>query len=118
MSDSDGKKILGLCGVCSGNVKQSFSYGCIKNVVVEIKCKCVVVFKSGVGKFVGGGVVGGDFFKCLVGIFDVEMVCCLKVFQVVKVCESEEVECCVVEEKVCEEECICCCVEVEVKECE
>ena len=47
MSDSDGKKTLGLRGAPSrpGNVKQSFSHGRTKNVVVETKRKRVVVPK-------------------------------------------------------------------------
>ena len=45
MSDSDGKKTLGVRGggPRSGNVKQSFSHGRSKNVVVETKRKRVVV---------------------------------------------------------------------------
>ncbi|RMD89119.1 MAG: translation initiation factor IF-2 [Alphaproteobacteria bacterium] len=51
MSDSDGKKTLGLRGgPRSGSVKQSFSHGRTKNVVVETKRKRVVVPKPGVGK--------------------------------------------------------------------
>ncbi|MDB3913020.1 IF-2-associated domain-containing protein, partial [Paracoccaceae bacterium] len=46
MSDSDGKKTLGLRGGARpGNVKQSFSHGRTKNVVVETKRKRVVVPK-------------------------------------------------------------------------
>lgn len=49
MSDSDGKKTLGVRGggPRSGNVKQSFSHGRSKNVVVETKRKRVVVPKPG-----------------------------------------------------------------------
>ena len=48
MSDSDGKKPLGLRGgPRSGQVKQSFSHGRTKNVVVETKRKRVVVPKPG-----------------------------------------------------------------------
>jgi translation initiation factor IF-2 len=44
MSDTDGKKPLGLGGVPrSGQVKQSFSHGRTKSVVVETKRKRVVV---------------------------------------------------------------------------
>ena len=52
MSDSDGNKTLGLRGSGSrpGNVKQSFSHGRTKNVVVETKRKRVVVPKPGAGK--------------------------------------------------------------------
>jgi translation initiation factor IF-2 len=47
MSDNDGKKPLGVRGAGSrpGNVKQSFSHGRTKNVVVETKRKRVVVPK-------------------------------------------------------------------------
>ena len=46
MSDTDGKKTLGLRGGSRpGNVKQSFSHGRTKNVVVETKRKRVVVPK-------------------------------------------------------------------------
>ena len=50
MSDSDGKKTLGLRGSRPGQVKQSFSHGRTKNVVVETKRKRVVVPKAGAGK--------------------------------------------------------------------
>ncbi|MDH5454366.1 MAG: translation initiation factor IF-2 associated domain-containing protein, partial [Paracoccaceae bacterium] len=42
MSDTDGKKPLGLGGGRSGQVKQSFSHGRTKSVVVETKRKRVV----------------------------------------------------------------------------
>ena len=63
MSDNDGKKTLGLRGggPRSGNVKQSFSHGRTKNVVVETKRKRVVVPKPGAAK--SGGTqapAGGD----------------------------------------------------------
>ena len=47
MSDSDGKKTLGLRGRGPGQVKQSFSHGRTKSVVVETKRKRVVVPKPG-----------------------------------------------------------------------
>ncbi|MEE9427682.1 MAG: translation initiation factor IF-2 [Paracoccaceae bacterium] len=48
MSDSDGKKTLGLRGgPRPGQVKQSFSHGRTKNVVVETKRKRIVVPKTG-----------------------------------------------------------------------
>ena len=47
MSDSDGKKTLGLGGGRPGQVKQSFSHGRTKSVVVETKRKRVVVPKAG-----------------------------------------------------------------------
>ena len=50
MSDNDGKKTLGVRGGGrSGSVKQSFSHGRTKNVVVETKRKRVVVPKPGAG---------------------------------------------------------------------
>ena len=55
MSDSDGKKTLGLRGgPRAGNVKQSFSHGRSKSVVVETKRKRVVVPKSGTAKPMDG----------------------------------------------------------------
>ncbi|MFN4102237.1 MAG: translation initiation factor IF-2 associated domain-containing protein, partial [Pararhodobacter sp.] len=48
MSDTDGKKPLGLrSGSTPGQVKQSFSHGRTKAVVVETKRKRVVVPKTG-----------------------------------------------------------------------
>ena len=48
MSDTDGKKPLGLRGGSTpGQVKQSFSHGRTKAVVVETKRKRVVVPKPG-----------------------------------------------------------------------
>ncbi|MEQ9039823.1 MAG: translation initiation factor IF-2 [Silicimonas sp.] len=47
MSDTDGKKTLGLRGRGPGQVKQSFSHGRTKSVVVETKRKRVVVPKPG-----------------------------------------------------------------------
>ena len=54
MSDTDGKKPLGLRsggagGARTGQVKQSFSHGRTKNVVVETKRKRVLVPKAGAG---------------------------------------------------------------------
>ena len=51
MSDNDGKKTLGVrSGPRASNVKQSFSHGRSKNVVVETKRKRVVVPKAGASK--------------------------------------------------------------------
>ena len=59
MSDNDGKKTLGLRGgPRSGQVKQSFSHGRTKNVVVETKRKRVVVPKAGAQH--KGGAAGGE----------------------------------------------------------
>ena len=63
MSDSDGKKTLGLRGGARpGNVKQSFSHGRTKNVVVETKRKRVVVPKPGAQKPTGPG--AGPAWDC------------------------------------------------------
>jgi len=91
MSDSDGKKTLGLRGnsARSGNVKQSFSHGRTKNVVVETKRKRVVVPKPGAGKSSSGG-VAGDPSKRPAGISDAEMERRLKAVQAAKAREVEE----------------------------
>ena len=78
MTDTDGKKPLGLRppGARPGNVKQSFSHGRTKNVVVETKRKRVVVAKPGVPATGGNGgsnVVAGDPSKRPAGISDAEL---------------------------------------------
>ena len=92
MSDSDGKKTLGLRGSGSrpGNVKQSFSHGRTKNVVVETKRKRVVVPKPGAGKGGAGGVAAGDASRRPAGISDAEMDRRLKALQAAKAREAEE----------------------------
>jgi hypothetical protein len=75
MSDTDGKKPLGLGGSRSGQVKQSFSHGRTKSVVVETKRKRVVVPKPGPpdpGAKPGGPSLG-DPSKRPAGISDAEM---------------------------------------------
>ena len=58
MSDTDGKKTLGLRGgPRSGQVKQSFSHGRTKNVVVETKRKRVVMPKAAAGASAGAAAV-------------------------------------------------------------
>ncbi|MEM6564469.1 MAG: translation initiation factor IF-2, partial [Pseudomonadota bacterium] len=93
MSDTDGKKTLGLRsgGARPGNVKQSFSHGRTKNVVVETKRKRVVVPKAGSVK--GGGIgaaSSGDPSKRPAGISDAEMERRLKAVQAAKAREVEE----------------------------
>ncbi|MGC9417383.1 MAG: translation initiation factor IF-2 [Rhodovulum sp.] len=94
MSDTDGKKTLGLRGGSrSGQVKQSFSHGRTKNVVVETKRKRVVVPKPGAGKSGGSasaGVSGGDPSRRPAGISDAEMERRLKALQAAKAREAEE----------------------------
>ncbi len=91
MSD-DGKKTLGLRGgPRAGNVKQSFSHGRTKNVVVETKRKRVVVPKPGGAKPSGPGSVSkGDPSKRPAGISDAEMDRRLKAVQAAKAREAED----------------------------
>ncbi|MCW8842945.1 MAG: translation initiation factor IF-2 [Rhodobacteraceae bacterium] len=93
MSDSDGKKTLGLRGSGSrpGNVKQSFSHGRTKNVVVETKRKRVVVPKPGAAKpGASSAKAGGDPSRRPAGISDAEMDRRLKALQAAKAREVEE----------------------------
>ncbi len=93
MSDNDGKKTLGLRGGSnSGNVKQSFSHGRTKNVVVETKRKRVVVPKPGAAKPTTGGVspVAGDPSKRPAGITDAELERRMKALALAKAREAEE----------------------------
>ena len=76
MSDTDGKKPLGLGGARSGQVKHSFSHGRTKSVVVETKRKRVVVPKPGApaGQPTPGTATHlGDPSKRPAGISDAEM---------------------------------------------
>ena len=90
MSDSDGKKPLGIAR--PGSVKQSFSHGRTKSVVVETKRKRVVVPKPGAAKPTGGSSapVGGDPSKRPAGISDVEMARRMKALQAAKAREAED----------------------------
>ncbi|MDF1872776.1 translation initiation factor IF-2 [Vannielia sp.] len=94
MSDSDGKKTLGLrSGPRSGQVKQSFSHGRTKNVVVETKRKRVVVPKQGAASGAGGAsgkFGGGDPSKRPAGISDAEMERRLKALAAAKASEASE----------------------------
>ena len=79
MNDTDGKKPLGLGGGAprSGQVKQSFSHGRTKSVVVEVKRKLNVVHtKPGAPATAAGGAAAprlGDPSKRPAGISDVEL---------------------------------------------
>ncbi|WP_299026514.1 translation initiation factor IF-2 [uncultured Sulfitobacter sp.] len=91
MSDSDGRKTLGLGGSRPSNVKQSFSHGRTKNVVVETKRKRVVVPKPGGQKQTGPGAGPvGDPSRRPAGITDSEMERRLKAVQAAKAREVEE----------------------------
>ncbi|MCV2872508.1 translation initiation factor IF-2 [Defluviimonas sp. WL0050] len=91
MSETDGKKPLGLGGGRSGQVKQSFSHGRTKSVVVETKRKRVVVPKPGAPAASGGGAASaGDPSRRPAGISDAEMERRLKALQAAKAREAEE----------------------------
>ena len=94
MSDTDGRKTLGLGGSRPSNVKQSFSHGRTKNVVVETKRKRVVVPKPGAAKPTAVGAtgrpIGGDPSKRPAGISDVELERRMKALAMAKAREAEE----------------------------
>ena len=92
MSDSDGKKTLGVrSGPRAGNVKQSFSHGRSKNVVVETKRKRIVVPKAGTSKtsIQTSNKEGAKNLSS--GITDTEMERRLKALQAAKAREADEV---------------------------
>ena len=96
MSDTDGKKPLGLGGAPrSGQVKQSFSHGRTKSVVVETKRKRVVVpttTKPG-APGAGGAVPSttyGDPSKRPAGISDAEMERRMTALRAAKAREAED----------------------------
>ncbi|WP_380056044.1 translation initiation factor IF-2 [Falsihalocynthiibacter sp. SS001] len=92
MSDSDGKKTLGIRGGAGrpGNVKQSFSHGRTKNVVVETKRKRVVVPKPGAGKANVSSAAVGDPSRRPAGISDAEMERRLAALKLAKAREAED----------------------------
>ncbi len=91
MSDNDGKKTLGLRGGARpGQVKQSFSHGRTKNVVVETKRKRVVVPKPGAAAGGGASPTKGDPRKRPAGISDAELDRRMKALQAAKAREVEE----------------------------
>ena len=98
MSDTtDGKKTLGLRGggPRAGQVKQSFSHGRTKNVLVETKRKRVVVPKPDAPKPTTGkpaGRSGGDPSKRPAGISDAELDRRMKALAAARARESEEQE--------------------------
>jgi translation initiation factor IF-2 len=111
MSDNDGKKTLGVRGGSkSGNVKQSFSHGRTKNVVVETKRKRVVKPQQGAaaGRSASGSSQGQsapkDTSKRPAGISDAEMDRRMKALQAAKEREAEEKARREAEEKAREEE--------------
>ena len=92
MSDIDGKKTLGLRGgPRAGNVKQSFSHGRSKSVVVETKRKRVVVPKSGTVKPLDGAPATGKTINVRPsGVTDAEMERRMKALKAAKAREAEE----------------------------
>ena len=92
MNDTtDGKKTLGLRGSSQpGHVKQSFSHGRTKSVVVETKRKRVVVPKPGETKPGGSGRVLGDPSKRPAGISDAELERRIAALQTAKAREAED----------------------------
>ncbi|MFB9149096.1 translation initiation factor IF-2 [Roseovarius ramblicola] len=109
MSDNDGKKPLGVRGgPRAGNVKQSFSHGRTKNVVVETKRKRVVVPKPGAapgagmsGKSSAGGSGGA---KRPAGVSEAELERRLKALAAAKAREADDAARREAEEKAREEE--------------
>ena len=92
MSDNDGKKTLGVrSGPRAGNVKQSFSHGRSKNVVVETKRKRVVVPKAGTSKTTIQTSNREGSKNLPSGITDTEMERRLKALQAAKAREADEV---------------------------
>jgi translation initiation factor IF-2 len=91
MSEDDGKKTLGV-RPRTGNVKQSFSHGRTKSVVVETKRKRVMVPKPGAANkpTSGSPIVGSDPSKRPAGISDAEMDRRMKALQHAKAREAED----------------------------
>jgi translation initiation factor IF-2 len=96
MSDTDGKKPLGLGGGAprSGQVKQSFSHGRTKSVVVETKRKRVVVPAAKPGtpsvNATGASTTYGDPSKRPAGISDAEMERRMTALRAAKAREAED----------------------------
>ncbi|MGR3619850.1 MAG: translation initiation factor IF-2 [Roseovarius sp.] len=108
MSDNDGKKPLGVRGgPRAGNVKQSFSHGRTKNVVVETKRKRVVVPKPGAGAGTGASgkpSAGSGSSKRPAGVSEAELERRLKALAAAKAREADDAARREAEEKAREEE--------------
>ncbi|MCT4685439.1 MAG: translation initiation factor IF-2 [Roseicyclus sp.] len=87
MSDTDGKKPLGLSGTRAGRVNQSFSRGRTKSVVVETKRKRVMVPKPGQQSAAAQNAEGGKRDK---SVPDAELERRLKALQAAKAREAED----------------------------
>jgi translation initiation factor IF-2 len=93
MSDTDGKKPLGLSGGArSGQVKQSFARGRTKNVTVETKRKRVVAPKPGASGGGRGPTTAAGNQARVAGATDAEMERRLRALQLAKAREAEEAE--------------------------
>ena len=106
MSDTDGKKPLGLGGK-GGQVKQSFSHGRTKSVVVEKKRKRVVVPKPGAAGSTptsGNATPRPDPARRPAGISDAEMERRLKALAAAKSREAEDAAARAADEQAREEE--------------
>ena len=91
MSDIDGKKTLGLRGGSRpGNVKQSFSHGRTKSVVVETKRKRLMVPKPTASKPASTTSAGSVGARRPDGISDIEMERRLKAVQAARAREVED----------------------------
>ena len=91
MSDQGGKKTLGLRGGTQrGQVKQSFSHGRTKNVVVETKRKRIVVPKPGQKPPDAGGSESVKAPRTVKGVSDAEMDRRLKALATARAIETEE----------------------------
>ena len=107
MSDNDGKRPLGVRGgPRAGNVKQSFSHGRTKNVVVETKRKRVVAPKPGASVGVGSSpaAAASGATKRPAGISDAELERRMKALAAARAREADEAERRETEEKAREEE--------------
>ncbi len=106
MSDSDGKKTLGVRGPRGGSVKQSFSHGRSNNVVVETKTKkrFAVAKPSAAKPATSTSQSSSDASKRPAGITDSEMERRLRALQAAKAREAEETATRAAEEKAREEE--------------
>ncbi|MEJ1991147.1 MAG: translation initiation factor IF-2 [Maritimibacter sp.] len=110
MSDNDGKKPLGVRGSGGGRpgqVKQSFSHGRTKNVVVETKRKRVVVPKQSAAAAAGASGSGSAISssgKRPAGVSDAELERRMKALAAAKANEAEETKRRAEEEKAREEE--------------
>ena len=110
MNDTDGKKPLGLGGSAprSGQVKQSFSHGRTKSVLVETKRKRIVVPTKPGAPVTSGAITAaphlGDPAKRPAGISDAEMERRLAALRAAKIAEVADNARRIVEDKAREEE--------------